>query len=213
VPQSHAAPLLQVKAKNEELELQVYTLQSEKEDLASKLEACLDQLDFCTGACEQLKLEASTKWRVEERNDWKALVDSVQKDRDEQREENILLGESVAELEAELQALKDHARGPGTPPPPHRRSESLSIPESPMSPRSTFNLRRELQEAHVRLENEKAIVAAERREAARLRQELAARRDREKWQQSAGLFVKFAQLTRLWHVPRAAALESAPVNV
>lgn len=185
------------------------TLQSEKEDLSSKLEACLDQLDFCTGACEQLKLEASTKWRVEERNDWKALVDSVQKDRDEQREENRILSENVAELEAELQALRERVSDPSSVPLP----QSPSIPDSPMSPRSTSNLRKELQEACLRLENEKAIVSAERREAARLRQELSARRDREKWQHSAGLFVKFAQLTRLWHTPKARALGSSPVNV
>ena len=205
---------VQVKARNEELEIQVATLQSEKVDLSSKLEACLDQLDFCTGACEQLKLEASTKWRVEERNDWKALVDSVQKDRDDQSEENSILSESVAELEAELKALREGVIDPNAVPlPPHQPAQSPSIPDSPMSPRSTSNLRKELQEACLRLENEKAIVSAERREAARLRQELSARRDREKWQHSAGLFVKFAQLTRLWHTPKARALGSSPVNV
>jgi len=40
-------------------------------------------LDFKNGLVEQLKIENTKKWRVEERNDWKALVDSVQKDRDE----------------------------------------------------------------------------------------------------------------------------------
>ena len=43
---------VQVKAQNEELQAQLATLETEKCDLVSKLQACLDQLDYCTGARE-----------------------------------------------------------------------------------------------------------------------------------------------------------------
>ena len=45
---------------------------------------------------EQLKLENSKKWRLQERDDWKSLVDSVQHDRSRLQEE-------CARLEAELE--------------------------------------------------------------------------------------------------------------
>ena len=58
-------------------------LESENDLLRRQLQACLDELDFRNGQVEQLKMENTKKWRVEERNDWRALVDSVQLDRDE----------------------------------------------------------------------------------------------------------------------------------
>ena len=58
-------------------------LEGENAELRDRLQAVLDELDFRNGQVEQLRLENTKKYRVEERNDWKALVDSVQFDRDE----------------------------------------------------------------------------------------------------------------------------------
>ena len=49
------------------------------------------QRDYYQRYAEQLKIENSKKWRLQERDDWKALVDSVQKDRDRLHDECLRL--------------------------------------------------------------------------------------------------------------------------
>lgn len=86
---------------------------------------------------EQLKSENSTKWKLQERDDWKSLVDSVQRDRsrlqdqcsqleielEEYKEENQMLTEQLNEfrrIEAETAALQ---------PPPSPDDVQVSTPE------------------------------------------------------------------------------------
>jgi len=197
--------------------------------LAGQLQTCLDELDFRNGMVEQLKIENSKKWRVEERNDWKSLVDSVQRDRDELREQNDLLLAKIEELEADLLTSKEAAssgansnnvvsnRDPAAPPSPLGR---LTITGAePRSPNGTVatpmgNLKKELQEARARLESERSVLAKERLEAKRLRAELSARRERERWQQGSSFLVKIARLSRMWgRGPSRQLPTSAPVNV
>jgi hypothetical protein len=201
-------------------------LSEENARLKNELQACLDELDFRNGLVEQLKIENSKKWRVEERNDWKSLVDSVQRDRDEIRKENDFLVARVDDLETELAALKETCsssaqRQSGSvdvPPSSPSQRLSVTIPE-PTTPNSGVatpmgNLRKELHEARARLETERSVLAKERLEAKRLRAELSARRERERWQQGAGLFVKFARLSRIWsRGPTPQLPRSTPVNV
>jgi len=52
---------------------------------------------------EQLKIENSRKWRLQERDDWKALVDSVQKDRDRLHDECIRLETSLNQAHSYIQ--------------------------------------------------------------------------------------------------------------
>lgn len=203
-------------------------LEAENQSLKAKLEACLDELDFRNGQIEQLKIENTQKWRIEERNDWKSLVDSVQRDRDELQEENERLRTQLAaavhkplggprRLDLRIDAGGDSAdplAGPLDEPltPLTGRDGDVCDPGTPRSGGSaaadarrrlgsptTMSLRRELEEARIRLDNERTFLEQERREAQRLRQELDARRQREQWQQSSGILYRLVHLTRLWH--------------
>jgi len=61
------------------LETEAVALKQTNDALRQQLQTCLDELDFRHGQIEQLKLENTRKWRIEERNDWKSLVDSVRR--------------------------------------------------------------------------------------------------------------------------------------
>ena len=80
----------------DELTTRSSILAEENRGLKVKLHACLDELDFRNGQVQQLREENTRKWRVEERNDWKSLLDSVQRDRAEPQEANEYLQERCA---------------------------------------------------------------------------------------------------------------------
>jgi hypothetical protein len=96
-------------------------------------------LEHCNTYIGQLKAENSTKFRVEERNDWKSLCTSIQKDR--QR-----LHEQVDELERERAALRGQLQGgaaergaassssSSTPPPAPTPVPGLSAAEAAAAP-------------------------------------------------------------------------------
>lgn len=79
-----------------------------KEELASserarrKLEGDLasaaDELELCWAHVDQLKLETTNKWHIEERDDWRALTASVQEDRTKLQRENARLAAEIARL-------------------------------------------------------------------------------------------------------------------
>ena len=56
---------------------------------------------------EQLKLENSKKWRLQERDDWKSLVDSVQHDRSRLQEECARLEAELEQSRAEVKVLEE----------------------------------------------------------------------------------------------------------
>ena len=56
---------------------------------------------------EQLQLENSKKYRLHERDDWKSLVESVQKDRARLQEECIRLALEKDEFKNEVQCLQE----------------------------------------------------------------------------------------------------------
>eukprot|EP00903_Cladosiphon_okamuranus_P013479 g12554.t1 len=74
---------------------QVQALEIERRTLEAMLESCRDELGDATSLVEQLRLENTRKWRVEERDDWRALLDSMQADRTALQHQND-------RLEAEL---------------------------------------------------------------------------------------------------------------
>ncbi|CAN0546924.1 unnamed protein product, partial [Ectocarpus sp. 12 AP-2014] len=73
---------------------QVQALEIERRTLEAALETCRDELGYAKSLVEQLRLENTRKWRVEERDDWRALLDSMQADRTTlQRQNDRLEGE------------------------------------------------------------------------------------------------------------------------
>jgi chromosome segregation ATPase len=86
-------------------ELAIDTLNNRLKELQDELDRTSDALvntererDSLKLQCEQLKLESSKKYRLQERDDWKSLVESIQKDRsrlaDELAQTQLLLDES-----------------------------------------------------------------------------------------------------------------------
>ena len=72
----------------------VAELRAEKLQLSARCDAAEDELAFTESVVHQLRLENSKKYRVEERNDWRALVDTIQADRRELQEECARLKEA-----------------------------------------------------------------------------------------------------------------------
>ena len=182
---------------------------------------------------QQLEVESTVKWRVEERNDWKNLVDAAQKDRTELQKDNKRLKVRLQELTAqytEQAQQRSRAGSPGlavptTPPPASSLRVDVQAPsniahervrrlrsESPRSPQ----LRRELQLIREQLAQERSTIETERREAERLRKELASRRRESVVRRTqSGLLVQIMNMTtsvsnhRLFQ--RQRSLESSPV--
>ncbi len=74
-------------------------IQAELETSRLVCERLVEERDYFKNLSEQLKLENSKKWRLNERDDWKSLVESVQLDR-------ARLQEECTRLEAELLKLQ-----------------------------------------------------------------------------------------------------------
>lgn len=157
-------------------------LELDAESLRLQLQTVLDELDFKNGQVEQIKLEASRKWRVEERDDWKALVDSVQRDREELREVNEKLKELIAMQAQKLEELMNRGTCRDLGDGPSHDSEALQSSQEPMSP---LTFKNELIETRARLEKERLFLAQERQESSRLLRELTARRERERRSQTS----------------------------
>jgi hypothetical protein len=64
------------------------------------------QRDYYKSYAEQLKVENSKKWRLQERDDWKALVDSVQRDRSRLQDECNTLEAELQTSQEEILSLK-----------------------------------------------------------------------------------------------------------
>jgi chromosome segregation ATPase len=71
------------------------------------------ELQHCYNVIHQLRIENSQKWRVEERDDWKALVNSIQKDRRRLEEDNDdfearirKANDKIIEHEAQVECLQ-----------------------------------------------------------------------------------------------------------
>ena len=101
------------------LVLRLRKAEAESASLRDELEAAADELQLCWAHVDQLKLENSTKWHVEERDDWRALVTSVQADRTRLQRANAALREEVRRAGGVVPGdLDDASDGDDRPPPP-----------------------------------------------------------------------------------------------
>lgn len=164
-----------------------------------------EERDFFRNLSEQLKLENSKKWRLQERDDWKSLVDSVQRDRARLQDECHRLETELEEARAQQTALQEQlqarhgvgvsAATPSSPTPSAASrfffgspivtsaagSESPPTTDATSSPRAiTKQLKLELAKAHAKLQVERAsamaLAASHESEISRLKQELSKRK-------------------------------------
>ena len=82
---------------------QLQEKQTELDNHQEVVDHVIGERDYYRNLSEQLKLENSKKWRLNERDDWKSLVESIQADR-------ARLNEEVSRLEAELLNIQVNAR-------------------------------------------------------------------------------------------------------
>ena len=108
------------------LNTRIEELRGELETSTAVSERLVEERDYFRNLSEQLKLENSKKWRLNERDDWKSLVESVQLDR-------TRLQQECARLEAELLRIQNIETRIGlgtgvenTPPPSGSGSKSSS---------------------------------------------------------------------------------------
>lgn len=107
--------------------------QSEEEQarLRDELDVAGDELELCWAHVEQLKLENTTKHQIEERDDWRALVSSVQEDRTRLQRENARLRDEIRRLGGSLPAEGPDVSQPSD---ARTRSPSPAVPAAPRSP-------------------------------------------------------------------------------
>lgn len=75
--------------------------------LENESEAIASERDYFRNYSEQLKLENSKKWRLQERDDWKSLVDSVQIDRGRLQDNCTRLEGELEEARAGVKILEE----------------------------------------------------------------------------------------------------------
>lgn len=75
--------------------------------LESEAEAISSERDHFKNYSEQLKLENSKKWRLQERDDWKSLVESIQTDRTRLRQDCSRLESELEEAKAGVKILEE----------------------------------------------------------------------------------------------------------
>ena len=127
--------------------------------VSSQLE---QERDYFRNLSEQLKLENTKKWRLQERDDWKALLESVQEDRVRLQEECTKL-EQQFEMAKEvltpelLETLEQKLQGAGLSKSPDCR-EGASISRTPTTQRRIRHKR------DVRFEKDEAGTGEEVRE-------------------------------------------------
>lgn len=76
-------------------------------ELVNESETISSERDYFRQYSEQLKLENSKKWRLQERDDWKSLVESVQTDRGRLQEDCSKLEGELEEARAEVKVLEE----------------------------------------------------------------------------------------------------------
>ena len=90
--QRHLAKVKLSHAEREhELVEQLRAKEEECAAMRADYEIARDELQLCWSFVDQLKKENTLKWRCEERDDWKALVTSIQEDRARLLRENATL--------------------------------------------------------------------------------------------------------------------------
>ena len=89
------------------LNSKISDLNTENEKLREEATALGIERDNLRQENENLKVENPKKWRFQERDDWKALVESVQKDRSRLQEECARLELSLEEAKEQISRLEE----------------------------------------------------------------------------------------------------------
>lgn len=118
----------QAEASIDVLNKRIEELTSELEVSHAAAEHLQSERDYFRNHAEQLKLENSKKWRLQERDDWKSLVDSVQQDRSRLQDECHRLETALEEKEREIEGLKKD----------QQQQQRQRAPLSPVSSTSRF---------------------------------------------------------------------------
>lgn len=93
---------------------------SEENEKALKIaEKFEGERDYYRNYAEQLKLQNSKKWKLQERDDWKSLVESVQNDRSRLQEDCIRLKEQLDEANNRIALLIEQTNA-------HNNNHSIS---------------------------------------------------------------------------------------
>lgn len=90
----------------DELNRQIVDLKKENEMCMQVVETLEAERDYFKSHAEQLKQVNSTKYRLQERDDWKSLIDSVQKDRNRLQEDCIALEHQLQQSKSEIEYLR-----------------------------------------------------------------------------------------------------------
>ena len=89
----------QAEAAIDALNVRIFELQAQNEQLVQQYDMLEKEKEQFKALSEQLKQVGTTKQRLQERDDWKSLIDSVQKDR-------ARLQDECCNLESELEIAK-----------------------------------------------------------------------------------------------------------
>jgi|MDTE01.2.fsa_nt_gb hypothetical protein len=113
--------------------------------VSSQLE---QERDYFRSLSEQLKLENTKKWRLQERDDWKALLESVQEDRMRLQEECTKMEQQLSMAKdllspENLEVLEQNVQNAGLGHTPERR-EGSSISQTPPRTQQRIRQRRDV---------------------------------------------------------------------
>jgi len=100
-------------AKIMELKQMIIALEAENQILKKQTDEYEKELETAWGMVQQLKTENARKWRVEEREDWKALVSSIQEDRKSLQEDNerlLLLTDQLKKMISEQTEVPENVQ-------------------------------------------------------------------------------------------------------
>ena len=91
-------------------------LSNENEELKDVIETLSNERQQYKEQADRLKLENTRKWKFQERDDWKCLVESLQSDRTRLQDENSIVNhnielekQKVSHLEEEINNLSNDA--------------------------------------------------------------------------------------------------------
>lgn len=109
------------------LNAQIQELSGENVQLLDAARTAQEERDYYKNLSEQYKTENSKKWRLAERDDWKALVESVQRDRNRLQDDLANKESELHDALCQIEQLKSQiSNGTGT-------SAAFSPPASPMA--------------------------------------------------------------------------------
>ena len=94
----------------QQAERSIDTLNERVREVEAERDTLREERDYYYNSCEQLKFENSKKGRLQERDEWKALLESVQIDRKRLQEDCYRLNIALEESQAEVKVLEEEIK-------------------------------------------------------------------------------------------------------